>query len=217
MLRHRCKDWNTVCNHGFLPGAALVCSGKFRPGIKGNRSFFCHQSPGDTGGFARTCFRKTARNFSIHLSWIPIIASTIDARYQMVSYLGDQPAWRNWLYHVTIHVRALVFHSSIAGFLQTWNNCRFGCIWCFRLHRAEFLRTYRKIPFVGLYKEWEKISRDRLKKKWLPLGNVLWRLKSHTQLTVRDVIDHVIIFVWGPREKRVITGAEILGRLVQGV
>jgi CBS domain containing-hemolysin-like protein len=51
----------------------------------------------------------------------------------------------------------------------------------------------------------------------IPLGNVLWRLKSHSQRTSRDVIDRDIILVWGPEEKRVITGADILGRLLQGI
>jgi hypothetical protein len=51
----------------------------------------------------------------------------------------------------------------------------------------------------------------------LPLGNVLWRLKSHSQRTGKDVIDRDIILVWGKEEKRVITGADILGRLLRGI
>jgi hypothetical protein len=51
----------------------------------------------------------------------------------------------------------------------------------------------------------------------LPLGNVLWRLKSHSQRTGRNVIDRDIILVWGKDEKRVITGADILGRLLKGI
>ncbi len=51
----------------------------------------------------------------------------------------------------------------------------------------------------------------------LALGNVLWRLKSHPQQAGRDVIDRDIILVWGNEEKRVITGADILGRLLKGI
>ena len=51
----------------------------------------------------------------------------------------------------------------------------------------------------------------------LPLGNVLWRLKSHSQQNGRDVIDRDIILIWGKEEKRVITGADILGRLLKGI
>jgi hypothetical protein len=51
----------------------------------------------------------------------------------------------------------------------------------------------------------------------LPLGNVLSRLKSQSQRTGQDVIDRDIILVWGKEEKRVITGADILGRLLKGI
>lgn len=51
----------------------------------------------------------------------------------------------------------------------------------------------------------------------LALGNVLWRLKSHYQRAGGDVIDRDIILVWGKEEKRVITGADILGRLLKGI
>jgi CBS domain containing-hemolysin-like protein len=50
----------------------------------------------------------------------------------------------------------------------------------------------------------------------LPLGIVLSRLKSQSQRTGEDVIDRDIILVWGKEEKRVITGADILGRLLKG-
>lgn len=50
-----------------------------------------------------------------------------------------------------------------------------------------------------------------------PLGSVLWRLKSHFQRTGSDVIDRDIILVWAKEEKRVITGADILGRLLMGI
>ncbi len=49
------------------------------------------------------------------------------------------------------------------------------------------------------------------------LGEVLWRLKSHSRRTAKDVIDRDIILVWDKKEKRVITGADILGRLLTGI
>ena len=51
----------------------------------------------------------------------------------------------------------------------------------------------------------------------LPLGKVLWSLKSHSQRSGSDVINHDIILVWDKEEKRVITGADILGRLLMGI
>lgn len=48
------------------------------------------------------------------------------------------------------------------------------------------------------------------------LGDVILQLKIPHQINDVGVIDHDIILVWGP-EKRVITGADILGRLLQGV
>ncbi len=51
----------------------------------------------------------------------------------------------------------------------------------------------------------------------LPLGRVLPRLKSYFRRTGTDVIDRDIILVWAKDEKKVITGADILGRLLKGV
>ncbi|MGD9058715.1 MAG: Mg2+ and Co2+ transporter CorB, partial [Desulfobacterales bacterium] len=51
----------------------------------------------------------------------------------------------------------------------------------------------------------------------LPLGQVLWRLKSYSHRTRTDANDRDIILVWAEQEKRVITGADILGRLLEGV
>ena len=51
----------------------------------------------------------------------------------------------------------------------------------------------------------------------LPLGSVLSRLKSYSPRAGKDVIDRDIILVWGDAEKRVITGADILDRLLMGV
>lgn len=49
-----------------------------------------------------------------------------------------------------------------------------------------------------------------------PLGKVLLRLKVISERDGDDVIDHDIILLWGDR-RRVITGADILGRLMRGV
>jgi hypothetical protein len=51
----------------------------------------------------------------------------------------------------------------------------------------------------------------------LPLGKILWRLKSYSHRTSTDAIDRDIILVWGKEERRVITGADILGKLLEGV
>jgi metal transporter CNNM len=50
----------------------------------------------------------------------------------------------------------------------------------------------------------------------VPLGEVIPQLKVHPETHEDDVIDHDIILVWGT-EKRVITGADILGRLLRGI
>mgnify|MGYP001822363019 CR=1 FL=1 len=47
------------------------------------------------------------------------------------------------------------------------------------------------------------------------LGKVLSRLSIHGTREVDDVIDHDLILLWSD-EKRVITGADILGRLMRG-
>ncbi len=51
----------------------------------------------------------------------------------------------------------------------------------------------------------------------LPLGKVLYRLKSHSQRCSRDVMDCDLILVWSENEKRVITGSDILDRLLKGI
>ena len=51
----------------------------------------------------------------------------------------------------------------------------------------------------------------------LPLGSVLVRLKSQSKRSGRGVIDRDIILVGTGEEKRVITGADILDRLLKGV
>lgn len=51
----------------------------------------------------------------------------------------------------------------------------------------------------------------------LPLGSVLLRLKSQSRRSGRGMIDRDIILVWTREQKRVITGADILDRLLKGV
>ena len=48
------------------------------------------------------------------------------------------------------------------------------------------------------------------------LGNVLSNLKVHPKSDLDDVIDDDLILIWA-EEKRVITGADILGRLLRGI
>ncbi|MFC1619960.1 DUF21 domain-containing protein [Candidatus Neomarinimicrobiota bacterium] len=48
------------------------------------------------------------------------------------------------------------------------------------------------------------------------LGDVIMQLKVYPDRPGDDVIDHDIILVWA-KEKRVITGADILGRLLRGI
>ena len=50
----------------------------------------------------------------------------------------------------------------------------------------------------------------------LPLGKVIGRLKVRPERAEDDVIDEDIILVWGVK-KRIITGADILGRLLRGI
>ena len=48
------------------------------------------------------------------------------------------------------------------------------------------------------------------------LGNVLHRFTVHDQKQHDDVIEQDIVLLWGDC-KRIITGADILGRLMQGI
>jgi hypothetical protein len=50
-----------------------------------------------------------------------------------------------------------------------------------------------------------------------PLGNVLCRFKECADCIRNDIIDQDVILIWGQTEKRVITGADILGRLLKGI
>jgi hypothetical protein len=51
----------------------------------------------------------------------------------------------------------------------------------------------------------------------LPLGNILSQLKECVHCNRGDIIDRDLILIWDQMEKRVITGADILGRLLRGV
>lgn len=57
------------------------------------------------------------------------------------------------------------------------------------------------------------IVRDRA----LPLGHVLGRLTVWPERPEDDVIDEDLILLWTPEEKRIITGSDILGRLLRGI
>ena len=49
------------------------------------------------------------------------------------------------------------------------------------------------------------------------IGEVLPRLKVHPKRSDDDVIDEDIILYWGEADKRIITGSDILGRLLRGI
>lgn len=49
------------------------------------------------------------------------------------------------------------------------------------------------------------------------LGHLLHRLRVEPSTSEDDVIDRDLILLWTPSEKRVLTGADILGRLLRGI
>jgi hypothetical protein len=49
------------------------------------------------------------------------------------------------------------------------------------------------------------------------LGNVLCQFKECAHCIRDDIIDRDVVLIWGRKEKRVITGADILGRLLKGI
>jgi metal transporter CNNM len=49
------------------------------------------------------------------------------------------------------------------------------------------------------------------------LGHLLHRLRVEPSTSEDDVIDRDVILLWTPSEKRVLTGADILGRLLRGI
>jgi len=48
------------------------------------------------------------------------------------------------------------------------------------------------------------------------LGDVIGLMKMKPEHPEDDVIDHDLILVWGT-QKRIITGADLLGRLLRGI
>ena len=48
------------------------------------------------------------------------------------------------------------------------------------------------------------------------LGGVIGRMKVKPEHPEDDVIDNDLILVWG-KQKRIITGADLLGRLLRGI
>ena len=48
------------------------------------------------------------------------------------------------------------------------------------------------------------------------LGDVIGRMRVRPEHPGDDVIDHDLILVWGD-QKRIITGADLLGRLLRGI
>ena len=50
-----------------------------------------------------------------------------------------------------------------------------------------------------------------------PLGNVLCQFKECAHCIRDDIIDRDVVLIWGGKEKRVMTGADILGRLLKGI
>jgi metal transporter CNNM len=49
-----------------------------------------------------------------------------------------------------------------------------------------------------------------------PLGEVIGRMKVKPEHSEDDVIDNDLILIWGT-QKRIITGADLLGRLLRGI
>ncbi|HAV14470.1 MAG TPA: Mg2+ and Co2+ transporter CorB [Opitutae bacterium] len=49
-----------------------------------------------------------------------------------------------------------------------------------------------------------------------PVGDIVWKLKSWSRVRGDGVIDNDIVLLWG-KARRIITGADILGRLLRGV
>ena len=56
-----------------------------------------------------------------------------------------------------------------------------------------------------------------IRERGVTLGDVITRLKVHPQYHSDDVIDDDIILYWAATGRRVITGADILGRLLRGI
>ncbi len=51
----------------------------------------------------------------------------------------------------------------------------------------------------------------------IPLGELLTQFKVDPEHIEDHVIDHDLVLIWTPEHKRIITGADILGRLLRGI
>ncbi|MCA9464757.1 MAG: DUF21 domain-containing protein [Nitrospira sp.] len=51
----------------------------------------------------------------------------------------------------------------------------------------------------------------------IPLGELLPQFRVNPEHVEDDVIDHDLVLIWTPDHKRIITGADILGRLLRGI
>jgi hypothetical protein len=51
----------------------------------------------------------------------------------------------------------------------------------------------------------------------IPLGEILTQFNVNPEYVDDDVIDHDLILIWTQEHKRIITGADILGRLLRGI
>ena len=51
----------------------------------------------------------------------------------------------------------------------------------------------------------------------IPLGEILTQFKVNPEHMEDDVIDHDLVLIWTTEHKRIITGADILGRLLRGI
>jgi hypothetical protein len=76
--------------------------------------------------------------------------------------------------------------------------------------RAALLREEKFQPYAFCHRPL------LVKDAHMKLDNVLWKLKVRPETAEDDVIDHDVILLWSG-EKRVITGADILGRLMRGI
>jgi hypothetical protein len=56
-----------------------------------------------------------------------------------------------------------------------------------------------------------------IKDPFTKLGNVIWRLKVKPETAGDDVIDNDVVLVWSEDKRVIITGADILGRLMRGI
>ncbi|UCE72417.1 MAG: DUF21 domain-containing protein, partial [Nitrospiraceae bacterium] len=56
-----------------------------------------------------------------------------------------------------------------------------------------------------------------VKDPYTKVGSVIWRLKVKPETSEDDVIDDDVILVWSDERRVIITGADILGRLLRGI